>query len=284
MKRLTIVVLGLGLLAAACTKAGAGSLGDAPSGSPSPTQTTPASPSPTPSGTPSPSGRKLTYQVWFLDHGMLFVTKRTEPFTPAVAGIALNGLLAGPNPAESAAGVTSAMEAGINGRITAHVNEKATVDLDPRFYQQTTAIVRLRQAQVVYTLTQYSTIGKVLFTSNGQPKGTIAWSRKDFDDLLPAILVESPLIGQRIPNPVTVSGTANVFEATVSLRILDENGKVVANTFTTATCGTGCRGDYSVSVHYSVDHQQDGTVEVYESSAKDGSAINVVDIPVTLKP
>ena len=70
----------------------------------------------------------------------------------------------------------------------------------------------------------------------------------------------------------------------MSLRILDENGKVVANTFTTATCGTGCRGDYSVSVHYSVDHQQDGTVEVYESSAKDGSAINVVDIPVTLTP
>ncbi|HEX9411434.1 MAG TPA: Gmad2 immunoglobulin-like domain-containing protein, partial [Actinomycetota bacterium] len=51
-----------------------------------------------------------------------------------------------------------------------------------------------------------------------------------------------------------------------------------------ATCGTGCRGDYSVSVPYSVDHEQRGTVEVYESSAKDGSAVNVVDIPVTLTP
>jgi hypothetical protein len=284
MKRLTTLILGIGLLAAACGTNGAGSLGSTPSASPSPTQTTPSSPSPTPSRTPSPSGRKLTYQVWFLAHGQLFVTKRTEPFALTVAGIALNGLLAGPNPAESAAGVTTAIGTGLSGRITAHVGDKATVDLDPRFFQETTSIVRLRQAQVVYTLTQYSTIGKVLFTSNGQAQGTLAWARKDFDDLLPAILVESPVIGQRVPNPVTVSGTANVFEATVSLRILDENGKVVTNTFTTATCGTGCRGDYSVSVHYSVDHQQPGTIEVYESSAKDGSAINVVDIPVTLTP
>jgi hypothetical protein len=278
------VFLGTGILAAACAKGGAGSLGNAPSGSPTPAQTTPVSPSPTPSATPSPSGRKFTFQVWFLNHGLLFVTKRTEAFTPAVAGLALSGLLTGPSSAESAAGVTSAIGGGLGGRIAALANGKATVDLDSRFFQEKDPIVRLRQAQVVYTLTQYSTINKVTFTSGGQSLGTMAWTRKSFDDLLPAILVESPVIGQRIPNPVTVSGTANVFEATVSLRILDENGKTVANTFTTATCGTGCRGDYSVSIPYSVDHEQKGTVEVYESSAKDGSAINVVDIPVTLTP
>ena len=284
MKRLTIVVMGMALLVAACAKGGAGSLGSAPTGSSTPTQTTPPSPSPTPSATPSPSGRKLTFQVWFLNHGLLFVTKRTETFTPAVAGLALSGLLMGPSSAESGAGVTSAIGGGLEGKITALANGKATVDLDSRFFQEKDSIVRLRQAQVVYTLTQYSTINKVAFTSGGQSLGTMTWTRKSFDDLLPAILVESPVIGQRIGNPVTVAGTANVFEATVSLRILDENGKTIANTFTTATCGTGCRGDYSVSVPYSVDHEQRGTVEVYESSAKDGSAVNVVDIPVTLTP
>ncbi|HEV8420131.1 MAG TPA: Gmad2 immunoglobulin-like domain-containing protein [Actinomycetota bacterium] len=70
----------------------------------------------------------------------------------------------------------------------------------------------------------------------------------------------------------------------MSLRILDENGKEIAHTFTTATCGTGCRGDYSVSVPFNVDHEQRGTIEVFESSAQDGSAINVVAIPVTLLP
>jgi two-component system response regulator MtrA len=78
--------------------------------------------------------------------------------------------------------------------------------------------------------------------------------------------------------------TATEFEATVSIRILDENGKEITRTFTNASCGTGCRGDYSTSVRYSVSHQQSGTVEVYEVSAKNGSAINVQDIPVILTP
>jgi hypothetical protein len=81
-----------------------------------------------------------------------------------------------------------------------------------------------------------------------------------------------------------VSGTANVFEATVSLRILNARGKEIARTFTTATCGTGCRGDYSVSVSYRVDREQAGVIEVFESSAEDGRPINVVRIPVTLTP
>jgi Immunoglobulin-like domain of bacterial spore germination len=50
----------------------------------------------------------------------------------------------------------------------------------------------------------------------------------------------------------------------------------------TATCGTGCRGDYSTTVPYRLAGEQPGTVEVYEASIKDGSRINAVDIPVIL--
>src|SRR5207247_224477 len=103
-----------------------------------------------------------------------------------------------------------------------------------------------------------------------------AQTRADYEDTLPAITVETPVIGQRVSSPVTVSGTANVFEATVSIWILDENGRKVADTTTTASCGTGCRGDYSKAVAYHVDHQQSGTVEVFEASAKDGSPTNMV--------
>ena len=96
--------------------------------------------------------------------------------------------------------------------------------------------------------------------------------------------MESPSIGDLIHSPVTVGGTADVFEATVSVRILDGSGNEIAHTFTQATCGTGCRGDYSTAVSYDVGSEQQGTVEVFETSAKDGSRINVVDIPVTLTP
>jgi immunoglobulin-like protein involved in spore germination len=73
-----------------------------------------------------------------------------------------------------------------------------------------------------------------------------------------------------------------VFEATVSIRILDANGREIAAAFTTATCGTGCRGRYSARVSYDVGADQVGTIEVFASSAQDGHTINVVRIPVTL--
>ncbi|MGH2734675.1 MAG: Gmad2 immunoglobulin-like domain-containing protein, partial [Actinomycetota bacterium] len=70
----------------------------------------------------------------------------------------------------------------------------------------------------------------------------------------------------------------------VSIRILDSNGKQLARTFTTATCGTGCRGDYAKKVSFSVDKAQPGIVEVFEESAEDGRPIHVVRVPVTLQP
>lgn len=282
-----MLVLGLGLLSA-CAKGGAASLGQGPSGSspsPTPSQTPSVTPSGSPRVSPSPSGQKLTFELWFVQGGKLFVTKRTEPFNVAVGRLSLDALAAGPSAAELAAHVSTGLPPDASLAITALAGGVATVNAGPSpIFQEGSAVVRLRKAQIVYTLTQYSTIGKVRFVSNGTSLDKNLYSRGAFDDLLPAILVESPVIGQKVANPVTVSGTANVFEATVSLRILDEDGKSIADTFTTATCGTGCRGDYSVSVAYSVDHEQRGTVEVYESSAKDGSAINVVDIPVTLTP
>lgn len=95
-------------------------------------------------------------------------------------------------------------------------------------------------------------------------------------------MVTSPMSGDQISSPVRIQGNADVFEATVSLDILDSSGKPIVRTFTTATCGTGCRGTFSKAVRFSVDTTQPGTIRVYESSAKDGKPINVVDIPVIL--
>jgi hypothetical protein len=285
MKRFSLLIVAAGLLASACQGRGALSAGPAPSGNPTPSQTSTPRPSPTstisPSASPS-SNRKVTYQVWFLVHRSLFVTKRTELFSARVAQLALTRLLEGPSDFEFGAGVRSSIAVDTTGQITSLSNGVATVELSDSFYDAAASMVRLRQAQVVYTLTQYSTIRRVKFARGNEPAR--AWKRADFNDLLPAILVESPIIGARVSSPVTVSGTANVFEATVSLRILDENGNEIARTFTTATCGTGCRGDYSVSIPFNVDRQQQGTIEVFESSAKDGSPINLVRIPVTLMP
>jgi hypothetical protein len=124
-------------------------------------------------------------------------------------------------------------------------------------------------------------VSKVGFQSDREPVG---WplGRGDYADLLPAIVVTAPLIGQRVENPIVVTGTADVFEATVSVRVLDAAGREVATAFTTATCGTGCRGDYRVTLPYRPPAERNGVVEVYEVSPKDGSRVNVVAVPVTL--
>ncbi len=100
----------------------------------------------------------------------------------------------------------------------------------------------------------------------------------------PPIVVQTPRAGDEVVSPVTVSGSANVFEATVAIAIFDDDGQQLAATFATASCGSGCRGTYTAEVAFFVEERQDATIEVFEESAEDGTAINVVRVPVVLVP
>lgn len=141
----------------------------------------------------------------------------------------------------------------------------------------------LRKAQVVFTLTQFPSVTSVVFLKDGAVHGT-PLGRSDYDGTLPPIVVGEPSTGQRVTNPVRVSGSANVSEATVTVRILHAGGREIATLFTNATCGSGCRGRFSVDVPYTVTTEQRGTVEVYEVSPDDGARTHVVSIPVVLTP
>ncbi len=101
---------------------------------------------------------------------------------------------------------------------------------------------------------------------------------------LPPITVDEPLPGDTVLSPVRISGTANVFEATVSIRIVTEDGTELTSTFTTATCGTGCRGNYVANVRFDVPEVENAFIEVYEESAENGEPLHLVSIPVVLSP
>jgi spore germination protein GerM len=290
MKRLIAMTAVLAALTAACAESGAQPIGPAPSAepptpstSPSPTQSPPVSPSPTPT-------RSMTYELWFTYDGSLFLTHRTEPFTPAVGTRALEALLDGPTQAERAADLGTTINAGTTLRGLTIEDDVATVDLDATFVdQETPAIAVGSLAQIVYTLTQFDRIQGVVFQVDGSPLTNFggyeidgAQRRTNFADQLPFILVQTPRIGERVSSPAHISGTADVFEAVVSIAILDQHGKVIASTFTMATCGTGCRGTWETDIAYDVAATQPGTIRVYEVSAMDGSEIHVVNIPVTL--
>jgi Immunoglobulin-like domain of bacterial spore germination/Sporulation and spore germination len=289
MKRLIAMMAVLATLAAACAESGAQPLGPAP-GTESPTPSTspsPGSPSVSPSPTPAQS---MTYELWFNYDGSLFVTHRTEAFVPGVGARSIESLLEGPTNAESAAGLHSEIQPGTHLLGLTIDDGVATVNLDRAFTsQETPAIAVGSLSQVVYTLTQFDSIEGVVFEVDGRPLTNFggyeidgAQRRANFTDQLPFILVQTPRIGERVSSAVHISGTADVFEAVVSIAILDQHDKVIASTFTMATCGTGCRGTWETDVAYDVAATQPGTIRVYEVSAMDGSGIHVVDIPVTL--
>ena len=104
-----------------------------------------------------------------------------------------------------------------------------------------------------------------------------------------AIVVASPEPGASVSSPVTISGTASVFEGTVQLRIVDAGGEVIARAFTTASAGAPERGDFSKEVEFTVGDAQDGVVEVFEQNVASpeespGRRLFTVEVPVQLEP
>lgn len=98
----------------------------------------------------------------------------------------------------------------------------------------------------------------------------------------PSIIVEVPQRGDVVSSPLRAVGRARVFEATVSLRLLGADGEVLVDAFTTADAGAPEFGAFAAEIPYSVAEDQPGCLWVFESSAKDGSPVNVVQVPVFL--
>jgi hypothetical protein len=150
-----------------------------------------------------------------------------------------------------------------------------------------------RLAQVVFTLTQFPGVTGVSFEIDGAPTAVFGpggflinppAERLDFPDVLPPVFLDQPARGSTIENPVRLTGLANVFEAVLHVRILDADGRSLADGPVTATCGSGCWGTFDVTVPYVVAAPAPGTIQAYVLSAKDGSIEDLVEVPVTLTP
>jgi germination protein M len=311
MKRLALIVIGLGLVGGAgLAAAGCGQEEAVPVGAvsteipanqtvtSSETETMPP-PTETGSGTSTDSGSEaasgVLYQVWLVRGESLFVTWRERAGTRRVGTAAMEDLLAGPTPLEARAGVTTVIPAGTRLLGLTVSKGVATVDLSSEFESGGgSASMFARLAQVACTLDQFPTVKGVSFELDGQPVDVFSGEGivldhpvrcRDYQDLLPVILVEHPSIGQRVESGITVSGSANVFEANVTVRVLDAGGTELSRGFTTATCGTGCRGTFSMDVDFAVTHEQAGTIVISDDDAAGtGTPPHEVRIPVTLMP
>ena len=241
--------------------------------------------------TPQPTPETSTFAVYLLRDGVIAPVRRTVASTPAVARASLEALMTGPTGAEESDGLVTAIPDGTTLLDVSVADGVATVDLSGTFDDGGGSASMLgRVAQVVATLTQFSTIERVAFRLDGEPVETIGGEgvvvdppigRTAIEEQSPQILIESPLPGDTVTSPVRLRGTANVFEATVSIEVRDATGTVVHEGFTTATSGTGTRGTFDTTLPLP---ELEGTMTIiaFEASAEDGRPLHVVDVQVTL--
>jgi hypothetical protein len=161
-------------------------------------------------------------------------------------------------------GVVDALRAGTTEQERTELNLTTEVpagDVEPS---------RAGLAQLVYTMTQSPLSDSVEIDGK-------RYTRADFEEQTPLILVESPLAYDEVSSPLRVTGTANTFEATFQYELKDSSGEVVDEHFVTATSGTGTRGTFDFTTKPFDDV---GSLVVFELSAQDGSRVNEVEIPL----
>jgi hypothetical protein len=144
--------------------------------------------------------------------------------------------------------------------------------------------------QLIYTATTLDGIEEVHFIVNNEP--IVAFgseglglessvNRETFQEgNLALIYLTEPIVVDG-DGTVEVVGISNTFEATVELRVLDSAGEIVFETFTTATCGSGCWGDFEFTIDESL-VDADSVIQLFESSAEDGEPANIISVPVTV--
>jgi immunoglobulin-like protein involved in spore germination/sporulation and spore germination protein len=206
-----------------------------------------------------------TVRVYFLREGKVTPVPREISVGAAVGRGAMLELFKGP----TGGGLSTAIPPDTTIKRLSIADGIADVELSNPLEDAATA-------QVVYTLTQFDSVRAVSFES-AEPIG-----RGELEDLTPSVLVESPLPGQEVHTPLGITGTANTFEATFNVELVDEGGEVVAKRFVTATSGSGMRGTFAVELPFEITNEGLGKLLVFELSAEDGSRIHEQEIPLQL--
>ena len=216
-------------------------------------------------------GEQTALRVYWLRDGKVWPALREVDATEAVAEAALGELLAGPTEQEGAdLSFTSAIPEGTELVDVSVEDGVATVELSEELPDEPLA-------QVVYTVTQFETVQSVEIQDR-------SLARADFEDLTPAILVESPLPFEEVGSPVRAIGTANTFEANFAYELTDTDGRIVDENFVTATSGSGTRGTFDFTTkEYTVPFDGIGALIVFERSAENGEKIHLVEIPLRMK-
>ena len=206
-------------------------------------------------------------RVYFVRDGQVWPVAR-EVGDILFDDVAVDQLLAGPNDDETEIGLETALPEGLEVDVSAQ-DGVATVE-----FGGATELTREALAQIVYTETALPLVESVAIEGE-------SYTRADFEEQTPSVLVESPLPFEEVTSPLRATGTANTFEANFQYELLDADGEVVDENFVTATSGTCTRGTFDFTTG---PFDEVSALVVFETSAEDGSRMREVEIPLTTAP
>jgi Immunoglobulin-like domain of bacterial spore germination/Sporulation and spore germination len=212
-----------------------------------------------------------TARVYWLRDGKVWPAAREVQASDDAQSAVLGELFAGPTDQEQA---DLEFETAIPSDVVMaeiRADSEGTVEIP-----LTPTLSKAAQAQLVYTLTQFDEVKRVRIDGE-------SYTRADFEDQTPSVLVESPLPFEEVTGPIHAEGTANTFEATFNYELTDTDGRIVDENFVTATSGTGTRGTFEFTTdEYEIPFDGIGSLIVFERSAEDGSKIHIVEIPLRM--
>jgi len=214
--------------------------------------------------------------VYFVRGGGVIAVPDAATATPAAA---LTALLAGPP-----AGDSTAIPADTKLSTVTITDGIANATFSPELSPPS----RMAQAQIVETLAHLPGVTGVTISVDGSGlvalqdgAGNVLSGAATLDayaDLLPsaAIFVADPARDSTVSNPVTFSGTADVFEGSFVLEVWS-GGTRISQQPIAASSGTGTRGTFSEQLTLPTG---DVKLVVYEPSAADGSPLHETQLYV----
>lgn len=283
--RLTIVAVSAALALAACGENTTPRAERTPTPSVDATATPTATPSGQPSSSPSPGGT-MRVPVYYLggtqSRPVLYREFRSVARSTGTIAAAVDAMLrlAPIDDDYYSLWPTTTTVIGVSTS-----GSVATIDLPASARSVTTTRVNEQASlqQLVHTVTAAApSITSIRLRFDGATKTTL-WGRVDTSgsikraasiDTIAPIWVVEPAHGARVRRTFTVTGTAAVFEATVSWAVTRPGSTAqIAHGFVTASEGAPGRGTFTINVALPAGTTGDVVFTAWEDSAEDGSRL-----------
>jgi spore germination protein GerM len=142
--------------------------------------------------------------------------------------------------------------------------------------------------QLIYTLTHGSPERSVLFTVGGEPVTMFGTDGLDLSDPVDRESFRQWIHRIHLTEPIlpgadgtyTVEGVADVFEAALNVAVIDAQGDEIHEEPVMASCGSGCWGDFSVTLDGALVRPGEFSVRLFTHSAEDGSIVESITVPI----